>query len=139
MLVHKGVGGWGVTASMSKYIMLPDLVLLIEYSTQMSEVFKNFITFQSFSLHINAKTKFKTSKKLKRRLSLLSFKTQDRIPATRYKVSHRSLVGKGLCYHYLGGIEDTDVFDHPPPHRHIHIHTHTHTHTQTQTHTHTNT
>ena len=53
--------------------MLPHLVLLIEYSTEVSEVFQNFITFYSFSLQIHAKNTFKTSKNLKRSLS---FKTQ---------------------------------------------------------------
>ena len=41
-------------------------VLLIEYSTEVLEVFQNFITLKSFSLQIHAKTKYKTSKKLKR-------------------------------------------------------------------------
>ena len=48
------------------YIMLPHLVLLTEYSTEVLKVFRNFITLKSFSLQIHAKTKYKTSKKLKR-------------------------------------------------------------------------
>ena len=46
--------------------MLPDLVLLTEYSTEVSEVFQSFITLKSFSLQIHGKTKFKTSNNLKR-------------------------------------------------------------------------
>ena len=46
--------------------MLPHLVLLIEYSTEVSEVFQNFITLKSFSLQIHGKTKYKTLKKMKR-------------------------------------------------------------------------
>ena len=45
--------------------MLPHLVLLTEYSTEVSKVFQKFITLKSFSLQIHAKTKYKTSKKLK--------------------------------------------------------------------------
>ena len=122
--------GW-MTASMWKYIMLPHLVVLIEYSTQVSEVFQNFIT---FPLQIHAKTKFKTSKNFKRWLRLLSFKTQDRIPTTRYKVSHIFLVQRGLCYPYLGGMGDTGLFDHhhpPPPYTDTHTNTHKHTHAYT--------
>ena len=48
------------------YIMLPHLVPLIEYSTEVLEVFQNFITLKSFSLQIHAKTKYKASKQLKR-------------------------------------------------------------------------
>ena len=56
--------------------MPPHLVLLIVYSTEVLEVFQNFITLKSFSLQIQSKTKYKTSKKLKR---CLSFKTQFKI------------------------------------------------------------
>ena len=56
--------------------MLPHLVLLIEYSTEVLKVFQNFITLKSFSLQIHAKTKYKTSKKLK---GWLSFKVQFKI------------------------------------------------------------
>ena len=54
------------TASMDIYIMLPHLVLLIEYSTEVLKVVQNFITLKSFSLQVHAKTKYKTSKKLTR-------------------------------------------------------------------------
>ena len=43
-----------------------NLVLLTEYSTEVSEVFQSFITLKPFSLQIHAKTKFKTSNNLKR-------------------------------------------------------------------------
>ena len=45
VVVVGGGGGLWMTTSMWKYIMLPYLVALIEYNTQVSEVFKNFITF----------------------------------------------------------------------------------------------
>ena len=50
---------------------------------------------------------------------------QDRIPATRYKASHKSLVGRGLCYPYLGGTGDTNVFEQAPTYTHTRTHTHT--------------
>ena len=60
---------------------------------------------------------------------------QDWIPATRYKVSHRSLVGRGLCYPYFGGMGYKNVFDPlPPPSTYTHTQTHTHTHKHTHTH-----
>ena len=82
--------------------------ILIEYSTQVSEVFENCITFQSFSLQIRSKTKFKTSKNFEGMIDLTELQNpiQDWIPATRYKVS-RYLVGRGLCYPYLGDMGDT--------------------------------
>ena len=40
----------------------------------------------------------------------------------QYWVSHRSLTGRGLRYPYLGGMGDTNVFDHPPPPTHTHTH-----------------
>ena len=43
------------------YIILSHLVLLLEYSAEVSEVSQNVIAFKSFSLQIHAKTKFKTS------------------------------------------------------------------------------
>ena len=52
---------------------------------------------------------------------------QDRTSATRYKISHRSLIGKGLCYPYLRGMGDTNVYGHTPsPNTHTHTNTHTH-------------
>ena len=61
---------------------------------------------------------------------------QDWIPATRYKVSHRSLVGRGLCYPYLGDMGYANILDPLPP---TSPHTHTCTHTTHTTHTHTHT
>ena len=53
------------------------MYIIIEYSTEVSEVLQTFVTLKSFSLQIHAKTKFKTSKKLRRRLSFKSqFKTE---------------------------------------------------------------
>ena len=42
----------------------------IEYSTEVSDVFQNFIIFDFFSLQIHAKTKFKTSKKFEEIIEL---------------------------------------------------------------------
>ena len=42
---------------------------------------------------------------------------QDWIPAARYWVSYRSLVGNGLSFSWLRDMRGTNVFDHPylPP------------------------